>query len=190
MKHIRKVTSKLDCSKEVFMMTYMDLNHIAPIHRGLNSWVDTSTARITYTAASSLQEVAFNGPAEKQGAYLEYYKLWMEHSGGYFPDYGAKWLCSYPYDMFENYPGMYVKSSLKHATIQTLEFFATTENIKLASAAIAAYMETADEDKIIVENLEWDRQNNLRPPIGTFHPILPSGVVHWKGWMANNPRPD
>jgi hypothetical protein len=186
MKHIRKLIAKMDCSKEVFMMTYMDLNHIAPIHRGLNSWVDTSTARITYTAASSLQEVAFNALCEKQGAYAEYYKLWMEHTNGFFPDYGAKWLCSYPYDMFENYPGMYVKSSLKYETTQTLEFFATTDNMKLANAAIEAYLETAAEDKIIVENLEWDRKNNIRTNSGTFHPLLPSGVVHWKGWMISN----
>jgi hypothetical protein len=186
MKHIRKVVSSLECSKEVFMMTYMDLNHIAPCHRGLNSWVDTSTAKITYSAASSLQEVAFNAPSEKQGAYAEYYEEWMKQSEGFFPDYGAKWLCAYPYDMFENYPGLYVKSSLKNETVQTMEFFATTENMKLTEAAIQAYLETAAEDKIIVENLEWDRKNNERKNSGTFHPLLPSGVVHWKGWMLSN----
>ena len=185
MKHIRTIVDKLDCSKELFMLTYMDLNHIAPTHRGLNSWVDTSTARVTYSAARSIQEVGYNN-AEKQGAYAEYAKLWMEHNGGYAPEYGAKWLCSYPYDMFETYPGMYVKSSLKHETVQTMEFYATTENTKLAHAAILAYLETAAEDKITVENLEWDRRNNTRTNSGTFHPLLPSGVVHWRSWMLTN----
>lgn len=187
MKHVRKVVSKLDCSKEVFMMTYMDLNHIAPLHRGLNSWVDTATAKITYSAASSLQEVAFN-TAPKQGLYAEYFEEWMKHSDGFFPDYGAKWLCGYPYDMFENYPGMYVKSSLKHECIQTMEFFATTDNMKLTELAIAAYLETAAEDKVVVENLEWDRRHNERKNSGTFHPLLPSGVVHWRAWMLSNSR--
>jgi hypothetical protein len=184
-KIIRTVVDKLDCSKELFMLTYLDLNHIAPIHRGLNSWVDTSTAKVTLSAGRSMQEVGFNDAA-KQRAYEEYFKLWMEHTGGFVPEYGAKWLCSYPYDMFENYPGMYVKSSLKHETIQTMEFFATTDNIKLAKVAIEAYLETAAEDKIITENLAWDQRNNVRTNSGTFHPLIPSGVVHWKSWMATN----
>lgn len=187
MKHIRKVIDKLDCSKELFILTYMDLNHIAPTHRGLNSWVNTATAKITYSPASSLQEVAFNNVAEKQGSYKEYYDEWMKHSEGFFPEYGAKWMCGYPYDMFENYPGMYVKSSLKHECIQTMEFFGTTDNTKLTESAIQAYLETAAEDKVIIENLAWDKRNNHRNS-GTFHPLLPSGVVHWRAWMLSNFR--
>jgi hypothetical protein len=186
MKHLRTVVERMDCSKEVFIMIYMDLNHISVTHRGLNSWVDTSSARFTFNAASSLQELAFNREAPKEGAYRDYYKMWLEHTHGEDPDYGAKWLCTYPYDMFENYPGMYVKSSLKNETTQTLDFFATTENIPLADAAIAAYMETAREDKVTVENLHWDRTHNRRSHLGTFHPLLPSGVIQWRGWMLSN----
>jgi hypothetical protein len=93
--------------------------------------------------------------------------------------------------MREEYPGIVVHSAIDGdwgELINTLEFFSTTHSDEITESAIAAYMETAAEDKIATENLEYDRKWN-RKGQGTFHPILPSGVAHWRKWMAKNTAP-
>jgi len=185
MKPYMVLEEQIDCSKELFMMTYMDLNHIAPIHRGLNSWADSRNAKFEFFPWGSAQELPFNLEAPKCGAYLPYYLAWMEYAG-VEPPFGAKWECTYPYEMRETYPGLHIKSSLKAhcgGVLNKLEFYAMTPSDKVTDAAIAAYRETAAEDTVATENLQWDWDHN--PPTGgTFHPLLPSGVKHWKDWIA------
>jgi hypothetical protein len=185
MKPYRVDEEHLDCSMELFMMTYMDLNHIAPIHRGLNSWVNARKAKFEFGRGLSVQWLPFNPNPNKCGAYLPYYLAWMDYAGK-DPEFGAEWTCVYPYEMSENYPGLTVTSSLKHhcgGIKNTLRFFGMTESDRLTEAAIAAYLETAAEDTVATENIQWDWDYNA-PVGGTFHPILQSGVKHWKDWMA------
>lgn len=184
----RVVHDEMDNSLELFMMTYMDLNHVAAIHRGLNSWVDTRRATFEFQDNSSFQLAPFNDYAPKQGAYKPYFDEWMKYAGS-APSFGAKWSAVYPYDMVEEYPGILVDSSIEmkdELCINTLRFYATTPSMALTEAAISAYIETAEEDKVATENLEFDRRHNRRGA-GTFHPLLPSGVQHWLKWMANRP---
>lgn len=102
----------LRCSKELFMLTYMDLNNVAAIHRGLNSWVDVRGAQFSFQNDRSVQHVPFNSRAPKQGAYKAYYEAWIAAYGA-DPTFGARWYCEYPYRMLESYPGLYVISNLE-----------------------------------------------------------------------------
>ena len=184
--YVKTVVDKMNNSLELFMMTYMDLNHVAAIHRGLNSWVDARAATFEFSHSGSFQLAPFNLRAPKQSMYKYYHLAWLRHAG-VNPNFGAKWYATYPYGMIEEYPGIIVESDIKMCEgmcINTLVFYATTPDPFLTEAAIDAYMETAEEDKVATENLQFDSDHNTRGP-GTFHPILPSGVHHWKKWMAN-----
>jgi hypothetical protein len=184
MKPYKVLEDTIACSMELFMLTYMDLNHIAVLHRGLNSWVDARRAEIEFTPGGSIQNVPFNSHAPKCGAYLPYYLAWMEYAG-VEPPFGAQWRCRYPYEMQETYPGLVVNSTIRPfcgSVMNTLRFFGMTQSNRVTDAAIEAYMETAKEDSVVTENLQWDLDHNGTVS-GTFHPLLPSGVKAWKAWM-------
>lgn len=187
MKLINQVVDVMKCSPELFIKTYMDLNHVAAIHMGLNSWIKARESSFMFGDSWSMQMAPFNNGVPKKGAYLKYADEWNKNHKD-APTFGAIWFCSYPYGMIEQYPGLIVNSKLeemKDQLINTIDFYAPMDYEILATAAMEAYLETAHEDMVAVENLQFDVDFNLKTT-GTFHPILPSGVKHWKTWMEAN----
>ena len=174
---------EMACTVEQFIELYLDLNHVPMIHRGLNSWADVRNAEFTFTEAGSVQIAPFR-VCPKHDAYLGYVQAWWAAHGGDNPPFGAVWVLDYPNSMIEIYPGLIVISKVTptpNGCLNTLEFI-QTDNDKVFEYAIDAYLESAYEDEILVTNIALDAGAGR----GTFHPLLPSGVQHYRSYRALN----
>lgn len=172
------------CSSQQFIELYLDLNHVSLIHQGLNSWVDVRSAKFQFTKDGSTQTVKFNPYREKRGLYKRYYEAWMDEQGT-APELGAVWELRYPGRMVETYPGMVVVSTAVDVDGKCHNYLEFTDSLgkpDIFEAAKAAYLETAAEDNVILENLAFDRAMLAELGVdatGTFHPLLKSGVKQY-----------
>lgn len=177
-------TFAVQCSVTQFIELYLDLNHVSIIHPGLNSWIDVRSAKFEFSKTSSVQTAEFNPYKTKRGSYKIYYEAWMD-TFGEPPKFGAIWELEYPGKMIETYPGMLVVSTVVEdgdKCFNYLEFRDTANNPDIFEAAKTSYLETADEDNVILENIAFDilMANELGNKVsGTFHPVLKHGIKQY-----------
>lgn len=181
----------LSCTTQQFIEVYLDLNHVSIAHPGLNTWVDVRNAKVEVQESAVRQVAQFNPWEKKHGKYKLWYEAWMDHFRA-APKFGAIWHVDFDSgEMVEEYPGMHILS-----TVRTIERgclnevrFRQLPNVPsdVFDAGVQAYLETADEDKIIVENIALD-QEMVRHLGGTFHAILPNTVKNYRRFLNERSR--
>jgi len=190
---MKNIVDDLRCTAKQFIEVYLDLNHVTIAHPGLNSWVDVRNAKVSILPDQVIQYAPFNPWKKKWGAYKDYYDAWRAHNPT-APVFGAEWKLSFKSGrMYERYPGMSVLSTVfdsdfeyEIGCVNTISFSAPTGTpSEVFEAAVKAYIETAEEDKFIVENIAKDVEM-VNVIGGTFHPILPNCVKPYRRYLEEN----
>lgn len=187
---MKTVVQDLKCSAEQVLTLFLDIDHIRVDNPGLSTWLDLPNATVEALPDQIIQRIPFNPYPNKQGAYATYLRAWRLYKG-HDPVFGAERKLSFKSGrMYERYPGMSVLSTVfdpdfeheSEGCIKTTSFSAAIAVPDFVfEEAVKAYVETADQNKVVLENLELDfrmgrdsRQN------------YDGGVAHYLNYLKEN----
>lgn len=187
---MKTVVQDLKCSAEQVLALFLDLDHIRVDNPGLNTWLDLPNATVELLPDQIIQRIPFNPYPNKEGAYKPYLQAWKRFKD-HDPVFGAERKLSFKSGrMYERYPGMSVLSTVfdsdfEHESggcIKTTSFSATLETPDFVfEEAVRAYVETADQNKIVCENLALDRSMGRDP-----RQYYDGGVSHYLRYLEEN----
>lgn len=184
------VMQYLNCSAEQVRVFFLDADRIRTSNPGLNTWLDLPNATVELLPDQIIQRIPFNPYPNKQGACAQYLQAWKLFKGR-VPVFGAERKLSFKSGyMYERYPGMKVFSNVfdsdfeyeSGGCIKTTSFSAEGSVPDFVfKEAVRAYVETADQNKVVLENLELDRRMG-RPPRQYYD----GGTAHYLRYLEEN----
>lgn len=186
---------------KLFVEVYGDCYHVPPYHPGLASFVDCDSIEWSLGAnhhVQFLQRSSLNGRRSPR------YERWAAGLAAYHhargeprPAMGVAWMALYPNLMYEAYAGLRVLSVViptsEHTYVNRVHYLvpADMESVVpgLPAAMKAAYDETVDEDRALVDS----RRDGLRAAASLglsmerYRPVLDggapeAGVAHFHDW--------
>lgn len=116
------------------------------------------------------------------------------------PRHASLWFCLYPNVMLEWYPEVLAVSFLLPTSASTtrnvVDFFyprdVVADHPQVIEAHQAAYNESADEDRFIVERIDQGRQALYArglDDLGPYQRPLEDGMVHFHRWLRGKVEP-
>lgn len=189
---------------KLFLEVYGDCYHVPPFHPGLASFVDCDSIEWTFGANHHVQ---FLERSPLNGRRSHRYARWAEGLGEYHRARGdapspmaVAWLALYPNLMYEAYAGLRVISVViptgTNAYVNRVHYLVPADMERLAPGLaqqiVAAYDETVDEDRDLVDA----RRDGLRSaaslglPIERYQTVLDgtapeAGVAHFHEWYRS-----
>lgn len=189
---------------KTFMDVYGDCYHVPPYHPGLAAFADCSTLEWVFTESMHLQFVELSTRA---GAGSRHYENWVEGLGAYYrarreppPRFAVVWGAVYPNVMVECYNGLRVLSVViptgPDSYVNRAHFLVPPDMERLVPGLVgeimAAYGETATEDKVLNEargsGLAIAQSLGLSLPAYTANVsgVAPElGTVHFHRWWRS-----
>lgn len=187
---MKTVMQYLKCSPEQVRVFFLDIDHIRTSNPGLNTWLDLPNATVEVLSDQIIQRIPFNPYPIKNGAYAQYLQAWNLFKG-HVPVLGAERKLSFKSGrMYERYPGMSVLSNVfnydfEHESggcIKSTSFSADMSAPDFVfEEAVRAYVEAADQSKVVLENLALDRRMG-RPPRQYYD----GGAAHYLKYLEEN----
>lgn len=192
----RVMIEEYDFNWKTFIEVYLEDYHVGPFHPGLDHFVDCEDLKWEFGEWYSVQTVGIKEALRKPGSTV--YKNWQEqllqYSNKQLPRHGAIWMLYYPFLMIEWYPNVLVVSHIiprgVEACTNVVEFY-YPEDIALfeqefVKAHLAAYNETAVEDKEICERMQQGRQALYKQgedEHGPYQHPMETGMEHFHLWL-------
>jgi choline monooxygenase len=179
---------------KTFIEVYLEDYHVRPFHPGLSHFVDCDALEWRFGEWCSAQLLGVYRELGKYGspAYEAYARALK--SNGMMPRYGAVWFTYFPNIMIECYPQMLVVSTVWPMGVRRYRNIVEFYHSQAALAAIPdfaeisqrAYIETADEDKEIINRMERGREALRRAgrnEVGPYQHPTESGMEHFHRFL-------
>lgn len=189
----------LPCNQnwKTFVEVYLDLYHVAPLHKGLGGFVTCDKLGWAMGEFFSVQTVGLKGDITK--AHTPVYEAWQSIVRGahpVLPKDGAVWLFYYPGTMLEWNPGVLIVSTLQpltpRTTLNRIEFFYETKILEqfpdYPKVHQAAYFETAAEDETLGAMMDKGRAGlraGGRNDVGPIQSPMEEGILHFHEYVLN-----
>lgn len=199
----RTVVDQYPVNWKTFLEVYLELYHVEPAHSGLKGYVDAgafapSDWEFGSTWSNQVMTLQRNVAAASE-PYRHYHEL-VSDLRGRPPEHAALWFCLYPNVMLEWYPEALAVSFLlaesPSSTLNVVDVFYPRDIIhahpEIVEAHLAAYDESASEDRFIVERIDQGRRALHRRGVDDFGPYqvpLEDGMVHFHRWMRAQVEP-
>lgn len=187
---MKTIVQDLKCSAEQVLSFFLDIDHIRIDNPGLNTWLDLPNATVELLPDQIIQRIPFNPYPYKEGTYYNYLRAWKRFKG-HDPVFGAEIKLSFKSGrMYERYPGMSVLSTVFDSDFEhKSEGCIKTTSFSVARAvpyfvfeeAVRAYVETADQNKVVLESLALDRRMGRDP-----RQYYDGGVTHYLRYLEEN----
>jgi len=181
---------------KIFLEIYLDLYHVRSAHPSLRSVIDINDYKYSFGDGWSCMHAHIDNVGSKLKKYEKAHR-WVsacEELGLFNTPCKIIWLVIYPNVMLEIYPGCIIVSQVYPNGIgknkSTLEFYFDNEimniNPDFAQITYDFWMETADEDEEICEQIQEGRKNmtaicNKLPLFN--HTVEEAANTHWFEWM-------
>jgi choline monooxygenase len=195
--HERTVVEDYDVNWKTFLEIYLELYHVEPFHGGLKGYVDCGAFRPDdWEFGDTWSNQVMTLKRDLSAASKEYrrYHALVTDLRGRPPSHASLWFCLYPNLMLEWYPEALVVSFLlplsPSSTRNVVDFFYPREILDgrpdIVEAHQAAYDESADEDRHIVDRIDRGRRTLFEQGVddaGPYQQPLEDGMVHFHRWM-------
>ena len=193
----RTVVDDYPINWKTFLEIYLELYHVEPFHSGLKGYVDCGAFTPSdweFGETWSNQVMTIKGDMSAASEeYRRYYQVVSELRGRP-PRHASLWFCLYPNVMLEWYPEALAVSFLlptsPSTTRNVVDFFyprdVVTDHPEVVEAHQAAYNESADEDRFIVERIDRGRRALFAlglDDVGPYQEPLEDGMVHFHRWL-------
>jgi len=175
---------------KTFIEVYLEDYHVNPFHPGLGRFVECKDLAWQFGERYSVQTVGIRNGLARAGSPI--YENWHREVlvRGDVPSFGAIWLTYYPNLMVEWYPHTLVISTVQpdgpRRYRNIVEFYYPKDIVEngadFIAAEQAAYQETADEDRIIIERMEAGRASLYmvgRNEVGPYQMPMEAGMQHF-----------
>jgi choline monooxygenase len=186
---------------KLFMEVYGDCYHVPPYHPGLASFVDCGTVEWELGADHHVQ---FLARSALRGRRSKRYARWSDGIDAYHlargerpPTMGVAWMALYPNLMFEAYAGLRVLSVIVPVSadryVNRVHYFVPSDADAVVPGLVddmrAAYDETVDEDRALVESRRAGLRTaaSLGLAIDRYRAVMvgaapEAGVAHFHDW--------
>lgn len=181
---------------KTFIEVYLEDYHVNPFHPGLGRFVECKDLAWQFGDWYSVQTVGIRNGLARAGSavYEAWHRQVLARSGGGLPSFGAIWLTYYPNLMVEWYPHTLVISAVvpdgPRRYRNVVEFYYPRDIVEndpdFIAAEQAAYQETADEDRIIIDRMEAGRASLWaagRNEIGPYQLPMEAGMQHFHRFL-------
>lgn len=187
---------RYEANWKTFVEVYLEDLHVGPFHPGLRGFTDCEQLRWTTAPWGSVQWVGVTASLQRPGSPA--YRRWHEHVARHSEPgelaYSAVWATYFPNVTVEWYPHTMVVSTVvpdgPERFTNVVEFFYPRDLLAIdpgfAPAQQAAYGETADEDRVIIERMQAGRaalQREGRDERGPYQSPLEDGLEHFHAFV-------
>jgi phenylpropionate dioxygenase-like ring-hydroxylating dioxygenase large terminal subunit len=173
-----------DLNWKVYLEVYLEDYHIGAVHPGFRAFVDPDDLRGALQFVSgerfACEQINVRWPLDVAGSpkFAEFQRILFDVWQGRRPDFAAIWLCLFPGQLIEWYPGTmvvttYTPLSPTRTRLRSEYFFPAeiaAARRDFCEAAFAVLDEVTGEDQFAAETIQcgrqalWDRGDDLQGP--------------------------
>jgi choline monooxygenase len=190
--------SELNYNWKIFMETYLDLYHIAPLHPGLRGFADCQTVswEIEDDFSSQTVDVKLSDRGDNPSPFYSRFVDLIKQIPDFKENQKITWFALYPNITIEIYPYNLVVTTIvpksANQTVSVVDFLYDSRldrysfGRELHQNFKAAYLETAAEDDIACLNIQLGRQSlvfDKQEEHGPFHPTLELGIPSFYNYL-------
>jgi choline monooxygenase len=192
--------TEMNYNWKIFMETYLDLYHIAPLHPGLRGFADCQTVKweINDDFSSQTVDVKLSDRGDNPSPFYSNFLDLIKQIPDFQENHKITWFALYPNVTIEIYPYNLVITTIvpksANQTVSVVDFLYDSQldrysfGQELHQSFKAAYLETAAEDDIACRNIQLGRQSlvsDKKEEHGPFHPTLELGIPSFYNYLLN-----